>query len=98
MRWGRISLYGVALNFLGEGVISLIAPAKLTPLVEIAMPTRAAVFEVRGVYGRFFFWTRAFFLLVAGRGSRDPARLNFPAGHIGRFFTVSTPPIMVGDA
>lgn len=45
--------------------MSLIAPTNLTALVEIAMPTRIAVMEVRGVYGGFFFGTGFFLLLFA---------------------------------
>ena len=45
--------------------MSLIAPTNLTALVEIAMPMRIAVMEVRGVYGGFFFGTGFFLLLFA---------------------------------
>jgi len=61
----RFSLSVVAVVFLGLGAMSLIAPTNLTALVEIAMPTRIAVMEVRGVYGGFFFGTGFFFLLFA---------------------------------
>ena len=53
MNLARFSLYVVAVVFLCLGVTSLIAPTNLTALVEIAMPTRIAVMEVRGVYGVF---------------------------------------------
>ena len=53
MNWTRLSLYVVAVVFLGPGATSLIAPANLTPLVEIAMPTRIAVMEVRSVKAGF---------------------------------------------
>jgi len=61
----RLFLYVVGVVFLGLGAMSLIAPMNLTALVEIAMPTRIAVMEVRGVYGGFFFGTGFFFLLFA---------------------------------
>lgn len=67
MKWARLSLYGVAVVFLGLGVMALIAPANLTKLVEIAMPTNIAIMEVRGVYGGFFFGTGFFFLVFARR-------------------------------
>lgn len=65
MNLARLSLYLVAVVFLGLGAISLIAPTNLPALVEIAMPTRIAVMEVRDVYGGFFFGTGFFFLLFA---------------------------------
>lgn len=65
MHLARFSLYVVAAVFLGLGAMSLIAPMNLTALLEIAMPTRIAVMEVRGVYGGFFFGTGFFFLLFA---------------------------------
>ena len=65
MNPARLSLYVVGVVFLGLGAMSLIAPMNLTALVEIAMPTRIAVMEVRGVYGGFFFGTGFFFLLFA---------------------------------
>ncbi len=98
MRWGRISLYGVALNFLGEGVISLIAPAKLTPLVEIAMPTRAAVMELRAVYGGFFFGTGLFLVLFARRDSWLRPGLIAQACIFGGFVLARALSIVVGDA
>ena len=67
MNLARFSLYVVAVVFLGLGAMSLIAPMNLTALVEIAMPTRIAVMEVRGVYGGFFFGTGFFFFLFARR-------------------------------
>ena len=65
MNLARLFLYVVGVVFLGLGAMSLIAPMNLTALLEIAMPTRIAVMEVRGVYGGFFFGTGFFFLLFA---------------------------------
>ena len=65
MNLARLSLYVVGVVFLGLGAMSLIAPTNLTRLVEIAMPTRIAIMEVRGVYGGFFFGTGFLFLLFA---------------------------------
>ena len=65
MKLARFSLYVLAVVFLGLGAMSLSAPTNLTALVEIAMPTRIAVMEVRGVYGGFFFGTGFFLLLFA---------------------------------
>ena len=52
MNSARLSLYSVAVVFLGLGATSFIATTNL-PAVEIDMPTRIAVMEVRGVYGGF---------------------------------------------
>ena len=65
MKLARFSLYVLAVVFLGLGAMSLSAPTNLTALVEIAMPTRIAVMEVRGVYGGFFFGTVSSFSLFA---------------------------------
>lgn len=65
--FARFSLYVVASVFLILGAMSLVAPTVLTPLVEIALPTRIAVMEVRGVYGGFFIGIGVFFFLCARR-------------------------------
>ena len=67
--WARISLYIGAIVFLSLGLMSLIAPGNLTPLVEITMPTAVAIMEIRAVYGGFFFGTGFFLWLFARRDS-----------------------------
>ena len=66
MKLARVSLYFMAVVFLGLGAMSLVAPTNLTPLVEISMPTRIAVMEVRGVYGGLFFGIGFFFCCLPG--------------------------------
>ena len=64
MKLAGVSLYVMAVVFPGLGAMSLVAPTNLTPLVEISMPTRIAVMEVRGVYGGLFFGIGLFFFAV----------------------------------
>jgi hypothetical protein len=59
-----VSLYLMAVVFFYLGATSYIATTNL-PAVEIDMPTRIAVMEVRGVYGGFFFGTVSSFSLFA---------------------------------
>lgn len=65
MKLARLSLYVMAVTFLGLGAMSLVAPTNLTSLVELSMPTPVAIMEVRGVYGGLFFGIGAFFLVFA---------------------------------
>jgi hypothetical protein len=94
----RLSLYLVAVVFLGLGAMSLIAPANLTPLVEIATPTRIAVMEVRGVYGGFFLGTGFFFLLFARREAWFRPGLIAQASIFGGFVLGRTVGIVIGGA
>jgi hypothetical protein len=88
----------MALVFLGLGAMSLIAPANLTPLVEITMPTPIAVMEVRGVYGGFFFGTGFFFLLFARRDAWLRPGLVAQASIFGGFVLGRTLGIVIGGA
>jgi hypothetical protein len=94
----RFSLYVVAVVFLGLGAMSLIAPMNLTALVEIAMPTRIAVMEVRGVYGGFFFGTGFFFLLFARHEAWFRPGLIAQASIFGGFVLGRTVGIAIGGA
>ncbi len=95
-RWARISLYVVAIVFLGLGMMSLIAPGKLTLLVEIAMPTPIAVMEIRGVYGGFFCGTGVFLFLFARRDSWLRPGLVAEASIFGGFILGRVVGIMIG--
>src|SRR5258708_40069031 len=68
MKLGWLSLYVMAITFIGLGLMSLIAPTNLTPLVELTMTTPVAIMEIRGVYGGLFPRIGRFFLL----SSRPP--------------------------
>jgi hypothetical protein len=46
MKLARLSLYVMAIVFLGLGGMSLVVPTILTPLVEISTPTPIAVMEI----------------------------------------------------
>lgn len=94
--WARISLYIGAIVFLALGLMALIAPANLTPLVEIVMPTPVAIMEVRGVYGGFFFGTGLFLLLFARRDSWLQPGLVALASIFGGFVLGRTLGIMIG--
>ncbi len=98
MSYARLSLYAVGLVFFGLGVMSLIAPANLTPLVEISMPTRIAVMEVRGVYGGFFAGIGFFFLLCARREGWFRAGLTAQASVFAGFVLGRTTGIVIGGA
>jgi hypothetical protein len=92
----RFSLYVVAVVFLGLGAMAFIAPTNLTALVEVAMPTRIAVMEVRGVYGGFFFGTGFFFLLFARREAWFRPGLIAQASIFGGFVLGRTVGIALG--
>ena len=98
MKLARVSLYVMAVVFLGLGAMSLVSPTNLTPLVEISMPTRIAVMEVRGVYGGLFFGIGFFFLLFARRDSWLRPGLVAQAGIMGGFVLGSTVGILLGGA
>jgi hypothetical protein len=98
MKLARVSLYVMAIVFLGLGTMSLVAPTNLTPLVEISMPTRIAVMEVRGVYGGRFFGIGFFFLLFARRDSWLRPGLVAQAGIMGGFVLGRTVGILLGGA
>ncbi len=98
MKLARVSLYVMAVVFLGLGAMSLVAPTNLTPLVEISMPTRIAVMEVRGVYGGLFFGIGFFFLLFARRDSWLRPGLVAQAGIMGGFVLGRTVGILLGGA
>jgi hypothetical protein len=78
--------------------MSLIAPTNLTALVEIAMPTRIAAKEVRGVYGGFFFATGFFFLLFARQEAWFRPGLIAQASIFGGFVLGRTVGIALGGA
>jgi hypothetical protein len=88
----------MAVVFLGLGAMSLVAPTILTPLVEISMPTRIAVMEVRGVYGGLFSGIGLFFLLFARRDSWLRPGLVAQAGIMGGFVLGRTVGILLGGA
>ncbi len=67
MKLARVSLYAVAVGFLGLGLQFMLLPGALTTQIGIVLPTPVAVMEIRGVYGGFFFGTGLFFLLFARR-------------------------------
>lgn len=94
----RLSLYVVGVIFLGLGAMSLIAPTNLTRLVEVAMPTRIAIMEVRGVYGGFFLGTGFFFLLFARHEAWFRPGLIAQASIFGGFVLGRTVGIAVGGA
>ena len=98
MKLARFSLYVLAVVFLGLGAMSLSAPTNLTALVEIAMPTRIAVMEVRGVYGGFFFGTGFFFFLFARREAWFRPGLIAQASIFGGFVVGRTVGIALGGA
>lgn len=94
----RLSLHVVGVIFLGLGAMSLIAPTNLTRLVEVAMPTRIAVMEVRGVYGGFFLGTGFFFLLFARHEAWFRPGLIAQASIFGGFVLGRTVGIAIGGA
>ncbi len=98
MKLARGSLYVMAVVFLSLGAMSLVAPTNLTPLVEISMPTRIAVMEVRGVYGGLFFGIGLFFLLFARRDAWLRPGLVAQAGIMGGFVLGRTVGILTGGA
>ena len=96
--FARFSLYVVASVFLILGAMSLVAPTILTPLVEIALPTRIAVMEARGVYGGFFIGIGAFFFLCARRDEWLRPGLAAQASVFGGFVLGRSIGIAVGGA
>src|SRR6266487_4874953 len=96
MTLARLSLYVMAVVFLGLGGMSLIAPTNLTPLVDIAMPSSIAVMEIRGVYGGLFFCIGFFFLLFARRKAWLKPGLVAQAGIMGGFVLGRTVGIVLG--
>jgi hypothetical protein len=98
MKLARLSLYIMAVVFLGLGAMSLVAPTNLTPLVEISMPTPIAVMEVRGVYGGLFFGIGFFFLLFARCDAWLRPGLVAQTGVMGGFVLGRTVGIVVGGA
>ena len=96
--WARISLYIGAIVFLGLGLMSLIAPGNLTPLVEIVMPTPVAIMEIRGVYGGFFLGTGLFLWLFARRNSWLQPGLVALASIFGGFVLGRVLGIVMGGA
>jgi len=96
--WARISLYIGAIVFLGLGLMSLIAPGNLTPLVGIVMPTAVAIMEIRGVYGGFFFGTGLFLWLFARRDSWLQPGLVALASILGGFVLGRVLGIVIGGA
>ena len=98
MKLARLSLYVMAVVFLGLGPMSLIAPTNLTPLVEISMPTPIAVMEIRGVYGGLFFGIGFFFLLFARSDAWLRPGLVAQAGIMGGFVLGRTVGIVLGGA
>ena len=98
MKLARLSLYVMAVTFLGLGLMSLVAPTNLTLLVELAMPTPIAVMEVRGVYGGLFFGIGAFFLVFARQDSWLRAGLVAQLGVMGGFVLGRIVGIVLGGA
>jgi hypothetical protein len=98
MKLARLSLYIMAVVFLGLGAMSLVAPTNLTPLVEISMPTPIAVMEVRCVYGGLFFGIGFFFLLFARCDAWLRPGLVAQTGVMGGFVLGRTVGIVVGGA
>ena len=98
MKLARLSLYVMAVTFLGLGLMSLVAPTNLTLLVELAMPTPIAVMEVRGVYGGLFFGIGAFFLVFARQDAWLRAGLVAQLGVMGGFVLGRTVGIVLGGA
>ncbi len=98
MKFARLSLYVMAVTFLGLGVMSLVAPTNLTSLVELSMPTPVAVMEVRGVYGGLFFGIGAFFLVFAQRDAWTRPGLVAQIGVMGGFVLGRTIGIVLGGA
>jgi hypothetical protein len=96
--WARISLYIGAIVFLGLGLMSLVAPGNLTPLVEVVMPTPVAIMEIRGVYGGFFFGTGLFLWLFARRDSWLQPGLIALASIFGGFVLGRVLGIVIGGA
>ncbi len=98
MKLARLSLYVMAATFLGLGAMSLIAPANLTSLVELSMPTPVAIMEVRGVYGGLFFGIGAFFGAFARRDAWLRPGLVAQLGVMGGFVLGRTVGVVVGGA
>jgi Domain of unknown function (DUF4345) len=98
MKLARLSLFVLAVVFLGLGAMSLVAPTNLTPLVEISMPTPIAVMEVRGVYGGLFFGIGFFSLLFARCDAWLRPGLVAQTGVMGGFVLGRTVGIVLGGA
>src|SRR5262245_49451652 len=98
MKWARLSLYAMAVIFIGLGAMSVIAPTNLTLLVEIVMPTPVSMMEVRGVYGGFFVGTGCFFLLFARRDDWLRPGLVAQASIFAGFVLGRTVGMVVGGA
>ncbi len=69
MKLGWLSHCIMAVTFTGLGLMSLISPTNLTPLVELTMTTPVAIMEIRGVYGGLFLGIGVLFLLFARHGA-----------------------------
>lgn len=98
MKFARLSLYVMAVTFLGLGAMSLVAPTNLTSLVELSMPTPIAIMEVRGVYGGLFFGIGSFFLVFAQRDAWARPGLVAQIGVMGGFVLGRTIGIVLGGA
>jgi hypothetical protein len=98
MKLARLSLYVMAVVFLGLGVMSLVAPTNLTALVEISMPTPIALMEVRGVYGGLFFGIGFFSWLFARCDAWLRPGLVAQTGVMGGFVLGRTVGIVFGGA
>ncbi len=98
MKFARLSLYVMAVTFLGLGAMSLVAPTNLTTLVELSMPTPIAIMEVRGVYGGLFFGIGSFFLVFARRDAWVRPGLVAQVGVMGGFVLGRTVGIVLGGA
>jgi uncharacterized protein DUF4345 len=98
MKLARLSLYVMAVVFLGLGGMSLVVPTILTPLVEISMPTPIAVMEIRAVYGGLFFGIGLFSLLFARCNAWLRAGLVAQTGVMGGFVLGRTVGIALGGA
>src|SRR5215469_7950819 len=96
--FARFSLFVVAVVFLALGVMSLIAPMILTPLVGIALPTPIALMEVRGVYGGLFLGVGMFFFLSARRNDWLRPGLVAQASVFGGFVVGRTVGMAIGGA
>jgi hypothetical protein len=96
--FARLSLSIVGFVFVALGMMCLVAPTMLTPLVEVVMPTPVALMEVRGVYGGFFFGTGVYFLLFARHADWLKPGLVAQASVFGGFVLGRTLGIVVGGA
>jgi hypothetical protein len=98
MKLGWLSLYVMAITFIGLGLMSLISPTNLTPLVELTMTTPVAIMEIRGVYGGLFLGIGTFFLLSARHQAWLRPGLVAQACIMGGFVLGRTVGILLGGA